>query len=412
MSSGPTTAHLPATESTAVSRGRQYIVVLGSPVGKPQMIAGLLLLAFLAQCLWFALKSPLRAMELAQIQQGQKLFQEGAFSAEAARSPVIPVLAAAPLLGSGITMDLGSETRATQSFYPHPLSWRWRARLPFIAIGLFLGASLWYVARRLYGNAGGYIALSLYAFSPLIILRAATSQPAIVAAWGAFGTVFTAIAVAHTLYAPREVVLWNWKRIGLLGLAITLAAGSQPALAGVVVLAFGFMLFLVPERRGAALAIIAAACVVALVLFFGAFGFHPQAMIAAARGLRAADFAPQLLVRRLTYALLMLFFLRMPGVLVALGAALIAYAAWKRPRFFGVTAPLLAFTLVILLGITMPHLGGYNLFVAALPFAYVFIAGVFSDLLETRYSGVVFGVLAGVILAHALVSVMGLARIG
>ncbi|MGZ6265199.1 MAG: hypothetical protein ACXWSD_20910 [Bdellovibrionota bacterium] len=407
MSSGPITAHLPATTTAASpAPARQYIVVLGSPIGIPQIIAALLLLAFSAQCFWLALHSPMRVMEVAQIEQGQKLFQEGAFSADAARSPVIPVLAAAPLLGSGVTASPGA------LLFPHPHSWRWRARLPFIAIGILLCASLWYVARRLYGNAGGYIALSLYAFSPLIITRATTIQPAIVAAWGAFGAVFTAIAVAHTLYAPREVVLWNWKRIGLLGLAITLAVGSQFALAGVVLLAFGFMLYLVPERRGAAVAIIAAACAVALALLLAAFGFDLQAMTAALRGLRAADFAPQLLARKLTYRLLAMFFLRMPGVLVGLGAALIAYATWKRPRFFGVTAPLMAFALVMLLGITVPHLGGYNLFVSALPFAYVFIAGVFSDLLETRHSSLVFGVLTGVILAHALISVMGLMRIG
>ena len=83
-----------------------------------------------------------------------------------------------------------------------------------------LGGSLWYVTRRLYGNPGGYIALTLYCFSPGMIVSAAGSQNLgeMGGVWGAFGTIFTAIAVAHTLYAPREVVLWNWKRILLLGL--------------------------------------------------------------------------------------------------------------------------------------------------------------------------------------------------
>jgi len=36
-----------------------------------------------------------------------------------------------------------------------------------------LGGSLWYVARRLYGNAGGYIALALYCFSPAMIVNVA-----------------------------------------------------------------------------------------------------------------------------------------------------------------------------------------------------------------------------------------------
>jgi len=42
----------------------------------------------------------------------------------------------------------------------------WLAHAPYLIFGVLLGASLWYVARRLYGNAGGYIALMLYCFSP------------------------------------------------------------------------------------------------------------------------------------------------------------------------------------------------------------------------------------------------------
>jgi len=50
---------------------------------------------------------------------------------------------------------------------------------------------------------GGFVALTLYCFSPSFIQASAVwhTQPEIVAAWGAFGAIFTAIAVAHTLYA-------------------------------------------------------------------------------------------------------------------------------------------------------------------------------------------------------------------
>jgi hypothetical protein len=425
MPCGPTAAPAPDNNITAAGSRREYVVVLGSPIGMPQLIAGALLGLFLAQCVWVAVHSPMREMEMEQIERGEFLFHEHAFAAEASREPILPVLAAVPLIGSGFTIGTrGSENHPTlanparvggavpEFFLPHPRSWRWRARLPFIAIGVLLGASLWYVARRLYGNAGGYTALSLYAFSPVIIMRAAAIQPAIVAAWGAFGLVFTAIAVAHTLYAPREVVLWNWKRIGLMGLAIALAVGSHMALAMMAVLAFGFMLYLAPERRCAALAIMAAACALGFMLLFAAYGFDHHAMAAAIGGLRTSDFAPRLLGRGLTYSLLAVFFLRMPAVLVALAAALIAYAAWKRPRFFGVTAPLISLVAVMVLGITMPHLGGYDLFVASLPFAFVFIAGVFTDLLETEYGGLAGGMLAGIILAQAAYAVVGLLRIG
>ena len=122
--------------------------------------------------------------------------------------------------------------------------------------GLLLGASLWYVARRLFGNVGGYVALALYCFSPGILRSCALwfAEPEVGAAWGAFGAIFTAIAVAHTLYAPREVVLWNWRRIMLLGLSLTLAVGSQFSLIVVVPAALAFMLYLAPTRRLAAVA--------------------------------------------------------------------------------------------------------------------------------------------------------------
>src|SRR5207253_843421 len=146
-------------------------------------------------------------------------------------------------------------------------------------------ASLWYVARRLYGNAGGYIALALYCFSPAI-LRSASMwdvEPEIGAAWGAFGAVFTAIAVAHTLYAPREVVLWNWRRILLLGLSLVMAIGCQFSLVILLPIALGFMLYLAPNRRLAAITIWAASCVVALFLLFASYFFQPGAFLDAMR---------------------------------------------------------------------------------------------------------------------------------
>jgi hypothetical protein len=274
-----------------------------------------------------------------------------------------------------------------------------------------LGASLWYVSRRLYGNAGGYIALAFYAFSPAMVMGAASVQPSMVAAWGAFGLIFTAIAVSHTLYAPRAVVLWNWKRILLLGLSVVLAVGAQTALVALVAVALAFMLYLVPERRQEAVIILAAGCGLGMFLLWASYRFDAHAIWESLRLLRWSEFAPSLFARGLTYELLARFFLRMPAVLVAFGAALVTYALWKRPRFFGTTAPLLVWAVLLGLGISLPHLGGYNLFVVALPFAFVFLAGVFADLLETRQSGLVLGVVTGVILAHAIFSIGGLLRL-
>jgi hypothetical protein len=205
--------------------------------GRPQFLAGLLLLAFLAQALWLV-HAELHAAhepdgsEALRIGEGWKqwhghgiaaaptldamsnavrtLYRNGdnekdsGFDTE--RSPLLYLVSSAPLLAW--PKDLDSESA------PY---WRWLPRLPFLACGLFLGASLWYVARRLCGNTGGFVALTFYCFSPSLIQASAVwhTEPEIAAAWGSFGTIFTAIAVAHTLYAPREVVLWNWRRIAI-----------------------------------------------------------------------------------------------------------------------------------------------------------------------------------------------------
>jgi len=47
----------------------------------------------------------------------------------------------------------------------------------YLLLGALLGASLWYVARRLYGNEGGFIALTLYCFSPGLIRATPSGQP-------------------------------------------------------------------------------------------------------------------------------------------------------------------------------------------------------------------------------------------
>jgi len=84
--------------------------------------------------------------------------------------------------------------------------------------------------------------------------------------WGAFGAIWTAIAVAHTLYAPREVVLWNWRRTLLLGLSLALAAGNQFSLGVVTMAALLMMLWVAPVRKRAVFVIWGAACGVAMVI--------------------------------------------------------------------------------------------------------------------------------------------------
>src|SRR5213080_258346 len=251
--------------------------------GRPQVLAGTLLLIFLAQCAWLVNRSRFvapEAHEISRIREGLGEWRGHwiASTPSAARtqqsvgdepfdshhSALWYLIASAPSL-------LWPRNTAN---YPY---WGWLAHAPYLIFGVLLGASLWYVARRLYGNVGGYIALMLYCFSPGIIRSSALwfAEPEVGAVWGAFGAVFTAIAVSHTLYAPREVVLWNWRRIVLLAVSLALAIGSQFELAIVVPLLLAFMLYLAPERKAAAVGILASAGSIAAALVFCSYFFHP-----------------------------------------------------------------------------------------------------------------------------------------
>src|SRR5271166_72435 len=157
--------------------------------GQQQFLAGLLLLAFMGQCCWLLVRGtePLEvdSSELFRVLEGLRQWRgqsiagtpsedrlEGAAPApieveqnqgyDPNHSPLWYLIAALPL----------ANWHSPAGVNPVPY-WAWLTRLPYIIFGVLLGASLWYVARRLYGNSGGYIALTLYCFSPAI-LRSAT----------------------------------------------------------------------------------------------------------------------------------------------------------------------------------------------------------------------------------------------
>jgi len=399
--------------------------------GKPQVLAGFLLLAFLAQCGWLLSRGtkPLeidsaqwfRVVEGLQQWSGESV--AGTPSVERMEagtptpaeidhndgydpnhSPLWYLLASLPLLGWTGTSEAGS-------FH----YWGWLARAPYLIFGVLLGASLWYVARRLYGNAGGYIALALYCFSPAI-LRSSTlysTQPEMGAAWSAFGAIFTAIAVAHTLYAPREVVVWNWRRILLLGLSLALAIGSQFSLIILLPITLGFMLYLAPTRRRAAVAIWAAACGVAFLLLFASYLFRPRVFW---QGLRHAGFLGiswQAFVMPATYLRTLAQIGQSgPVLLLVIPVVLVAYFVWRRPRYFGNTAPLMIAALFLLFSLGTPHYPGFGFQLMATPFLFVFVAGIAADLLETQQRDLILACVWGLLLANALWNLAELARVG
>lgn len=401
--------------------------------GRPQFLAGALLLAFLAQSLWLVYcdfrspespESSTSASEQTRIAAGWRQLHGGMIAGapypdpsgslpievmqdangfDTQHSPLLPLVSAAPLLA-----------------WPRGLSdpslpgERWMPRLPFLACGVLLGASLWYVARRLCGNAGGLLALTLYCFSPTMIQAAAVwhTEPEILAAWGSFGAIFTAIAVAHTLYAPREVVLWNWRRIVLLAISLAIAIGAQFSMIIVVPLALAFMLYLAPIRRSAAFIIWASACVLSAALLFAIYFFRAHAF---SEGMRHASFwgaTWRAFTILAVYRSVGREILRAcPALALLLPVCVATYFAWPRTRYFGNTAPGLVALVFIGLGMAHPDVAGAGFFLASLPFLLIFVCGIVADLMETRYRQVVTAGVGGLTVAYILWSVLALAQV-
>ena len=403
--------------------------------GRPQFLAGALLLAFLAQALWLVhaefhapepdeADSP-GASEQVRIAAGWRQFHGGGIAGapfpdpqtalpsevsqdadgfDTQHSPLLSLLTSAPLLAWPQRL-LDPES----SSY-----WRWLPRLPFLACGLFLGASLWYVARRLCGNTGGFLALTLYCFSPSMIQASAVwhTEPEILAAWGSFGVIFTAIAVAHTLYAPREVVLWNWRRIVLLGVSMAIAVGSQFSMIIVLPLALGFLLYLAPIRRRSALAIWTSACLLAVTLLFATYFFHPHTFSAGMQhasfwGATWRSFTVLGVYRQVAIEILR----ACPALALLFPVALATYLAWPRTRYFGNTAPGLIALLFIGLGMAHPHIAGAGFLLASVPFLLIFVSGILADLMETPFRLLVTASVWGLLAAYILWSLQALLQV-
>jgi len=370
---------------------------LPTRVGVPQLVALAFLLIFAVQCVWFMAHQPLAATESVYVEAGLLHLEHLASGNTAQHTALVPLMA-------GVAARLSGAERHVTEF----TNYRLLLRLPFLMAGLALGASLWYVARRLYGNIGGFVAIILYCFSPLTISWAGQVGPAVVGAWGAFGLIFTAIAVAHTLYAPREVVLWNWRRILLMGLSIAICVGAQFSLWVMLVPALLFMLWVGHVRPAAALVIFASACLVALVLLFALYGFN---LAAFAKALRHADWleigAREFVSQGFSWTASDFFRGNGLGLPILTTVSLLTFLVWKRTRFFGTAAPLLVTILLFSIAFRMQFAAFLFLF-TALPFLMLFLAGVSADLLESRWALAANAVVFGVLIANAMLDIYGL----
>ncbi len=270
-------------------------------------------------------------------------------------------------------------------------------RLPFLLAGCILGAGLWWVTRRLYGNLGGYTALALYCFSPAILRACVGPNTEVLAALGVYGGVYTCVGVAHAMQGPRR----KWRpRMVLLTAAFGLAAASHiAALPAVALLGLLAVLWVAEGRRSQALPVVLVAVAGALLAVFACYGFSPDAfsyVFRSGAGFLSFSLDP---ARR--------FFSTLSNAATTLAAAasLVLYLGLRRCRYFGNTAPLLC-ALVLFLMVLTGTQGSPWLW--ALPFLFTFIGGVFADAYESPHGRLALAAGGALVLLQAVFCVLSL----
>jgi len=362
-------------------------------VGRPQIFAGLMLMGFLAQCLWVGASRRLSPLEEEYVASG---FPHRPGQEYRITSPFTGWVAAAPYK---IMRKSAGNIVSEQSVVPKP----WMGRLPFMIFGLWLGGALWWVARRLFADAGGYVALGLYCTSPAMVMIASNVGAEVLLAWSIFGLIYTAIGVAHTLYAPPRKWL---PRIVILGLSIGFSLATAIWSFTAVLLAVAFMLYLAPGRRRSALLVVLGASAIGVGVYAFVLGMTGAPWVATHTLVQ-----PHLsleLVRNLKFVfadgytevssyLFVAFFV----------AALTAYGSWSRAQYFGNTAPLLISFAVVLLFALVPAI---HIWIATLGliFVFIFVGGVAADLLETGSKALVAVILDAGFLLRVVLGVWAL----
>ena len=346
---------------------------------RPQKIAALLLLVLLGECLWVSAHRYLSETDYQYARCGRDIWEHpeelpGYFTT---CGNIHDGTLAYRAAGLPLTLDrmvAGESSKATPWELRHELTdINFLLRLPFILAGLALGACVWWVTRRLFGNEGGYLALGLYCFLPSVVRASTVPNNEILAALGLFASVYLAIGVGHALQGPRR----KWRpRIVLLTLALGFTAAAHiAAFELALVLIVVFMAWVAEGRRAYIPTLLIVWVLGGLLLLFASYAFSPDAFSyvfrsAAGRIWVSIDGAE--------------WFFRNPANLaftVALAGALALYAAVRRSRYFGNTTPLIVGALLM-----VPMTTGVQseMWLWALPFLVAFVGGVFADALETR----------------------------
>lgn len=350
-------------------------------LNRPQQIAAVLLLVLLGQCLWVIQRDTLSDTDYAYARCGREIWEQpspltgyfttcgnihdGVMAYRAAGLPITLERIFAGQLSTTSTWEMRHELHYINLFL----------RLPFTIAALSLGACLWWVTRRLFGNIGGYIALALYCFSPPVITIATTPNNEIWAALAFFAAVYLAIGVAHALQGPRK----KWRpRIILITVAFgVLAAAHVAAYLLALTIAIGFIAYVAEHRRAYLPTLLILWVLGPVTVLFAFYSFRPDAFSYVFR----SDVARIGLSVDSAWGLFSL--LRNAGITIATLAALAFYAVSRRARYFGNTAPLIVAALLLILVSTANVPAPSQPYLWALPFLLTFVSGVFADILET-----------------------------
>jgi hypothetical protein len=370
---------------------------------RPQQIAAALLTILLAQCLWVAHHDSLSDTDYAYARCGREMWEkpsplagyfttcgnihDGTLAYRAAGLPLTVERIFAGQLSTTSTWEMRHEVHYISLLM----------RLPFVFAALALGACLWWVTRRLYGNTGGYIALALYCFSPPVIAAATSPNNEIWAALGSFAAVYSAIGVAHALQGPRK----KWPpRILLFTVVLGVLAAAHIA-AFILALLFSIVLiaYLAESQRAYLPTLIIVWVLGAMLILFASYAFRPDAF--------SYVFRSQAAKLGFSFEPAHVLFTALPNAAftIAVIAAFALYVSSRRSRYLGNTAPLIVAAVLLVLITTgtpsQPRLW-------AIPFLLCFNGGVFADILETRYRTPFLWITGALLIAQAALCIAGL----
>ena len=381
-------------------------------IGRPQQLAALLLFVFIGQCLWTVNRQRLSTADYRYARCGREMWErpsplagyfttcgnlhgDGTFAYRLAGLPItaqrLILLAADTLRQPQNRLYANGSLNGSTWEARHEIGEvKYLLHLPFIFFAGWLGAGLWWVSRRLFGNEGGFLSLGLYCFCPEVIRYAVVPNNEVLAMWGLYGLVYTAIGVAHAMHGPRK----KWRpRVALLTLALGLTAIAHLLAAIVGLLAAAILMGYLVGGRRQVVPIFVVAAAGGMVVVFASYAFRLQPFSYVFTG-GGARFWWSLTAAKG-------FFLNVfdGPIVVSCVVSVVLWMGVRRSRYFGNTVPLLMaailFPLVTTQTVSAPS-------VWAIPFLLTFVGGVFADALETRQRRLFLLLTGGVLVTQAV----------